>query len=273
MKSSYYYGILKKGGLMRSETFFLHRMFGVLLFFLFWILVYIGTAHAQSLTFDDKKDIALEVTRLFRASRAVISQNQKLINDPNLGDKGLTGPIVIEKALENYKNSTGKNFNMANKEKLKGQVQKGILDATREVMNNAQPLINQRGLAFKRFLPAIFARQVAESFNQFMKFKTYIKLTAPRDFLRNRTNRADNWENNVIEKIFKAANHEKNKPYFESAPHKGRPAFRFILPEYYKKSCLGCHGEPKGERDITGGHKEGGKLGELAGAISFAIYE
>ena len=56
------------------------------------------------------------------------------------------------------------------------------------------------------------------------------------------------------------------------AMKKGKQAFRLILPEYYKESCLGCHGGPKGERDITGGKKEGGVLGELGGAISVAIY-
>ena len=54
---------------------------------------------------------------------------------------------------------------------------------------------------------------------------------------------------------------------------KGQPAFRLILPEYYKESCLACHGEPKGERDITGGKKEGGVLGELGGAISVTIFQ
>ncbi|MZG53965.1 MAG: DUF3365 domain-containing protein [Nitrospinae bacterium] len=54
--------------------------------------------------------------------------------------------------------------------------------------------------------------------------------------------------------------------------HKGKDAFRLILPEYYKQACLNCHGEPKGSKDITGGKKEGSKLGELGGAISFAIY-
>ena len=57
------------------------------------------------------------------------------------------------------------------------------------------------------------------------------------------------------------------------AKKKGRNAFRLILPEYYKQSCLSCHGGPKGERDITGGKKEGGKLGELGGAISVTLFK
>ena len=40
-----------------------------------------------------------------------------------------------------------------------------------------------------------------------------------------------------------------------------------------ENDCLNCHGDPKGELDITGGKKEGGQLGELGGAISVVIYD
>jgi len=100
-----------------------------------------------------------------------------------------------------------------------------------------------------------------------------MELTAPKNYVRNRANRPDKWEHNVIESKFRDAAYMKGASFFESVSYKGRDAYRFILPEYYKASCLGCHGEPKGEKDITGGKKEGGKLGELGGAISLVIYE
>jgi hypothetical protein len=46
-----------------------------------------------------------------------------------------------------------------------------------------------------------------------------------------------------------------------------------LLPEYYRESCLSCHGEPQGEMDITNYPKEGGKIGDLAGAISIVIFK
>ncbi len=122
-------------------------------------------------------------------------------------------------------------------------------------------------------LPAIFARQVAESFSQKMKGKMFIKLTAPKNYVRNRSNRPDSWEHKAIESKFKSSGWEKGKTFSEVANHKGRKGFRFILLEYYGQSCLACHGEPKGARDITGGKKEGGKLGELGGATSLVIYK
>jgi hypothetical protein len=221
---------------------------------------------------EENEEVALEITKIFRGARGVISKYQKLINDPNKGDKGLSPDKVIEEAKQNYKNATGRPFTLEAGTTLKGLAQLAMLNAIREVMNNAQPLLNERGRGFKGFLPAVFARLVADSFNRLMKGRAYIKLTAPRNYIRNRSNRPDKWEHNVIENMFRRADYEKDKPFYEEARHRGKSAFRLIIPEYYKKTCLGCHGEPRGERDITGGKKEGGKLGELGGAISFAIY-
>ena len=61
---------------MRSTFYFRNQMNWVLPFSLFWVVISTTTAFGQVLTIEEKKDIALEVTRLFRASRAVISQNQ-----------------------------------------------------------------------------------------------------------------------------------------------------------------------------------------------------
>ncbi len=245
------------------------------LIWIFWVLVGVtppGVGSASALTFEENKEVALEITMLFRAARAVISKYQRHINDPNTGDKGLTPEKVLEEAKANYEKSTGKPFRLEAGTTLKGLAQLAMLNAIREVMKNAQPLINERGRGFKGFLPAVFARLVADSFNRLMKGRAYIKLTAPRAYIRNRSNRPDKWEHNVIENVFKQANYPKDKPFMEEARHRGRAAFRLIIPEYYGKSCLTCHGEPRGERDLTGGKKEGGKLGELGGAISFAIY-
>ena len=71
---------------------------------------------------------------------------------------------------------------------------------------------------------------------------------------------------------FAAPGWNKSDFFAEEAMLNGRRAYRLLIPEYYETSCLSCHGEPKGERDISGGRKEGGKLGDLGGAISAAIY-
>ncbi len=225
-----------------------------------------------ALSQDDKVAIGTEITTIYRAARGVIAKNQGLINDATKGDKGLSADAVIEKTKENYKAATGNDFKMADAGTLKGETQAALLNSIKEVMDNAQALINEKGKGLKGFLPAIFAKQMGDGFNKNIQGKAYIKLTAPKNYVRNRANRPDKWEADVIENMFKKPDYEKNKVFVADAQHKGKSAFRLILPEYYKQACLNCHGEPKGEKDITGGKKEGGKLGELGGAISFVIY-
>ena len=219
---------------------------------------------------DDNVSLGKELTTLFRSARGVISTNQSLINDANKGNKGLTGVKVVEMATKNYKNATW--HELVLDDSSTGQAKKAMLDAVTEVMDEAQELINQEGTGFKGFLPAIFAKEVASKFSSKMSGKMKIKLTAPKSYLRNHANRPDKWENNVIEAKFKSDKYETGEPFFELADVKGKMAFRYILPEYYTESCLGCHGSPKGELDITGGKKEGGTLGELGGAISLIVY-
>ena len=238
-----------------------------------FILSLLVTASAQAaLSQEDKVAIGTEITTIYRAARGVIAKSQKLINDATKGDKGLSADVVVAKTKENYKKATGNDFKMAVAGSLKAETQTALLNSIKEVMNNAQPLINEKGKGLKGFLPAIFAKQMGDGFNKNISGKAHIKLTAPKSYVRNRANRPDKWEADIIENKFKSPNYEKNKVFVADAKHKGKPAFRLILPEYYKEACLNCHGDPKGSKDITGGKKEGGKLGELGGAISFVIY-
>jgi hypothetical protein len=220
----------------------------------------------------EKGKIALETATLFRAARAVISDHQDLINDAAKGDKGLSGAVVIEKAKQNYKKAKGHDIPQEDSASLSSQVQTALFTAINEVMDNAQPLINEPGKGFKGFLPAVFAKQVADAASRKLEGKVFIKLTAPKELVRNRANRPDEWESNVIEGKFKSAGWTKGQEFSEAAPHKGRPGLRLLIPEYYGQSCLACHGIPKGERDITGGLKEGKALGDLGGAISVVVY-
>ena len=230
---------------------------------------------AGSLTFaaPNNEEIAASMATFLRSARAVISKNQKLINDASKGDKGLSAEVVLAKAKANYKTATGVDIDsIADTSTLHGELLQAEMDAVVEVMDKAQAQINEEGVGFKGFLPAIFARLVTETFRAKKGDIADIRLTAPKNYVRNRANRPDKWEHDVIENFFKSDTHTKGQPFAAMAEKNGKQAFRLILPEYYKESCLSCHGGPKGERDITGGKKEGGVLGELGGAISVVIY-
>ena len=215
---------------------------------------------------------AKEMATLFRAARAVIGKHQKHINDPEVGDKGLSADSVIEQAKANYKKATGYDL-VVDPETQAGEFLQAELDAIRAIMDENQDLINEKGKGLKGFLPAVFAANIADRTSAILSGRAEIKLTAPKEYVRNRKNRPDKWEANVIETMFKSPDHPKDKTFSEETQKDGKQVFRFILPEYYKESCLNCHGDPKGELDITGGKKEGGKLGDLGGAISVTIYK
>jgi len=223
-------------------------------------------------SFAGDEDAAKEMATLFRSARGVIAKNQAHINNTDIGDKGLSADKVLAEAKANYKAATGSDL-VVDTSTQTGQFVQAELDAIAAVMNENQALINEQGKGFKGFLPAVFAANVASKTSATLHGQAEIKLTAPKSYVRNRKNRPDAWESNVIETMFKDPSYPKNKTFSEVTDKKGKQAFRFILPEYYKESCLKCHGDPKGELDITGGKKEGGKLGELGGAISVTIYK
>src|SRR6267143_3949286 len=51
---------------------------------------------------DDDMAIAQSLAEMLRDARTVISNQQELINDPNLGDKHLTGQHVLDQAVQIY---------------------------------------------------------------------------------------------------------------------------------------------------------------------------
>ena len=219
----------------------------------------------------EKEALALDVALLFRSARGVFSDNQALINDPSKVDKGLSSDKVIAGAKAKYAKNAGHPFADADKATLAGQARAAMFASIKEVMDQAQPLINEPGKGFKGFLPAVFAKQVADRFTKQMDGKLAIKLTAPPAYVRNRSNRPDAWEAEVLARFGSSA-WEKNKTFGEVTTRQGRPAYRLMLPEYYVESCMSCHGGPRDERDITGGKKEGALLGDLGGAVSVAVY-
>lgn len=214
-----------------------------------------------------EEELAAQLTVLMRSARVVISENQALINDADKGDKGITPDKVLASAKENYKKATSKALPTPTPGSLEERSQKAMLTSITEVMVKNQGLINEKGKGYKGFLPAVFARQVAGSFTEKMKGEIAVKLTAPKELIRNRTNRPDEWEHSVFVQQFKRADYVKGQPYSQTVGQ----SFRYIVPEYYGATCLQCHGEPKGEKDISGGLKECAKLGDLGGAISLTI--
>lgn len=59
--------------------------------------------------------------------------------------------------------------------------------------------------------------------------------------------------------------------YYEMTELDGQPVFRYASVLVIRNNCLQCHGDPAGEKDITGFVKEGMQLGDVGGAVSMVI--
>jgi hypothetical protein len=222
---------------------------------------------------DDDAAIAKGLADMLRAARQVISNNQARINDPGLGDKGLSGQVVLQQAIEIYKKTTGTDPKTVDPESRLGRLLHAQMDAIVEATDANQATINAKGVGFKAFIPAVFARLVNEAFEARAKSEAQVKVTAPEQLVRNRKARPDEWENDVIRSKLLQPEWPRGQAYAADVETKGRPAYRMMMPEYYASSCLSCHGSPKGETDITGYPKEGGKEGDLGAVISVTLFK
>ena len=221
---------------------------------------------------DDDMAIARSLAEMLRDARTVISNQQDLINDPNLGDKHLTGKIVVEQAVKIYSNTTGVDPRKVDPTSREGRLLRAMMAAIAEAVDDNQATINAKGTGFKGFIPAVFTRLVDEAFERLAKGEANVKVTAPPELVRNRKARPDQWEVDIIKTKLLDPGWPAGQSYSATVEANGRPAFRFMVPEYYSESCLACHGSPKGEMDITGYPKEGGKLNDLGAVISITLY-
>ncbi len=214
-------------------------------------------AVAESAASSKDEAIAASLAEMLRDARTIISNNEDLINDPAIGDKQLTGSKVKDEAIALYRKNTGVDPNSFDKDTLEGRLLRAMMNAIVQVVDDNQATINEKGTGFKGFIPAVFGRLVSETFNGLAENEAVIKITAPPELVRNRKALPDAWEKQVIEGKLLRANWPKGQPFAADVSIKGHAAYRIAVPEYYKESCLACHGSPKGELDITGYPKEG----------------
>jgi Protein of unknown function (DUF3365) len=242
------------------------------------LLVLIVAGMAPSSTVADTapadKDaaIAQSLAEMLRDARAVISDNEALINNPDIGDKHLTGKKVIDDATKRYQKTTGVDPTTIDPASRQGRLLKAMNSAIAAVMDDNQKTINEKGTGFKGLIPAVFGRLVSEAFNGLAKGEAEIKVTAPTELVRNRKALPDAWETKIIETKLLSPDWPHGQPYSATVDIGGRTAYRIAVPEYYASSCLACHGMPKGALDLTGYPKEGRKLGDLGGVMSITLF-
>ncbi|SLM49695.1 conserved exported protein of unknown function [Nitrospira japonica] len=213
----------------------------------------------------NESEIAEHLIELVKIGRGVVSEQMANINDASKADKGFTGDYMGAQVIDRFKKRTKIDLRIPNVVP-QANLYLALVEAEKEVINEAQPIINKQGIAFKGFIPAVFARRTGEQF--YKKSGVRMKLTGI-DY-RNPSNRPDDFESEVL-RMFSDPRHPKGQTYVRNTMVDGRPVLRMMDPEYAGVTCLNCHGAPKGERDVSGHKKEGWKEGELAGAISVVL--
>jgi hypothetical protein len=221
--------------------------------------------HASPVFASNESDVAEHLIDLLKIGRGVMSEQMGNINDASKANKGFTGDYLAAQVIERFKKKTKIDLRIPNAVP-QAPLYLALVEAEKEVVDEAQPVINRPGIGFKGFIPAVFARKTGEHFYK----KTGVKLRLTGSDYRNPSNRPDDFEAEVL-RMFSDPRHPKGQTYVRNTVLDGRPVLRMMDPEYAAASCLACHGAPKGAKDITGGHKEGWKEGDLAGAISVVL--
>jgi len=235
------------------------RLFGLILPFLCPQIGWTENLHKEH------EHTAQLLTNLLNAGRVVVEQNQTLINDPSRGDKEFT-PEVFERLLrEEFFQQTHIDLKHppSSLPSLAKELLAALLLASKEVVGDAQFVINQRGIGYKNFIPATFGSQTARKFSN----RSHVTIKQTTLNPRNLKNTPDPYEEAVLNRL--ARQTAVTAPTVEWVD--GGRLLRTVMPIYYSDDCLTCHGSPKGILDISGYPREGAQAGDLAGAISIQI--
>lgn len=235
------------------------------------LVIGIGPVHASppEQLRAEAEETARLLAKLLESGRLVIEHNQALIDDPHKGDKGFT-PEVFERQIHDaFRQRTGVDLTAPAAKAplavppLARTLLPALIDAGKDVVRDAQVVINQRGIGYKNFIPATFGSQAAARFSK----RSHIQLKQTAIQPRNPKNEPDVYEASVLRWL---AGRPNSEAYVSELTESGK-TLRVMMPIYYQRECLACHGEPKGEWDISGYPREGAREGDLAGAISVKI--
>ena len=206
---------------------------------------------------------------LLDSGRVVVARAQATINNPRVEDKGFSSSVFEGQLRKEFMARTRHdlhNLAVAPMPEAAKPLLLRLAFFMQKAVHEAQPLINKKGVGFKGFIPASFGTQVAELFSKDTGLKLR-QIGPPGIAPRNPNNKPDEQEEQVLSAIRK--NHPRVGDHMIEQPNKN--GVHVMLPLFYNKQCLACHGSPKGEIDISGYEKEGFKDGDLGGAISIVL--
>ncbi len=138
------------------------------------------------------------------------------------------------------------------------------MDASWDYINSMQDRINYTNgvYDFKGVYCSVAGKSIAKRFTD----STDYSIRYVRENPRSGTDAPDDFELSALQSFGDGA-----QEYYAMTRMGGEMAFRYVAPLKVEANCLECHGEPAGEKDITGFIKEGMQMGDLAGAVSICL--
>lgn len=220
---------------------------------------------------DDASETGRLLAILLDAGRGAIAKNQDLINDASKANKGYTSEVFERQVAEDFQRRTGialTNLEGAQIPLMAKPLLSRLMQEAKKTIDTYQSVINVPGFAYKGLIPATFGTETATRFQSWSGI--YLKQTAPSHLIRNPRNKPDDYESASFSRFPNSYSQQVPDKVFSEITDDGKYV-RVLLPLFYQQACLACHGEPKGQRDISGYPREGAKEGELGGAISVKV--
>jgi len=208
---------------------------------------------------------------LLDSGRVVVGRAQSTINNPRIEDKGFSSSVFEGQLRKEFQTRTRHDLHNLAVAPMPESAKPLLLRLAffmQKAVHDVQPDINKKGIGFKGFIPATFGTQVAHSFSKDTGLKLR-QIGPPGTKPRNPNNKPNEQEEQLLYAVQK--NHPRVGDHIVEQQLADSRGVRVMLPLFYSKQCLACHGSPKGEVDISGYEKEGFKEGDLGGAISIVL--
>ncbi len=109
----------------------------------------------------------------------------------------------------------------------------------------------------------VAAKNIARRFSEESDYSIRYVRNAPR----NKDDEPDEFEAEAL-RTFEISDQTEVYALMEND---GRPVFRYVSELKMERSCLDCHGEPAGEKDVKGYIKEGMGMEDVGGAVSIVM--
>jgi general secretion pathway protein A len=208
---------------------------------------------------------------LLDSGRVVVGRAQATINNPRIGDKGYSSNVFEAQLRKEFQTRTRHDLHNLAVAPMPEPAKHLLLRLAffmQKAVHEVQPDINKKGIGFKGFIPATFGTQVAHNFSKDTGLQLR-QIGPPGTEPRNPNNKPNEQEEQILYAVQK--NHPRVGDHIVEQQLTDSRGIRVMLPLFYNRQCLACHGTPKGEIDISGYEKEGFREGDLGGAISVVL--